>query len=131
MAFRFYNPNPLAIKKIDCSVRALCRVTGMTWDEVHKETSDLSRMMGTMPVDNAAWGAFLRMRGWKRYAVPNSCPDCYTVRAFCRDHPWGYYVLCPSGHVVAAVDGDWFDIFDSGDEVLQYFWSKEELSNVW
>lgn len=122
----FYNPNPMALRKIDCSIRALCRVTGMSWDDVHDETSRLAKMMGTMSVDNDVWGAFLRRRGWKRYAIPNTCPDCYTVRQFCRDHPWGMYVLCPSGHVVAAVDGDYYDTWDSGDEIPMYFWAKED-----
>ena len=126
MAFVFYNPNPLAVRRIDCSIRALCRVTGMKWDDVHKETSDLSRMMGTMSVDDNAWGAFLRMRGWQRYAVPNTCPYCYTVKDFCRDHPWGAYVLCPKEHVVSAVDGDWYDTFNSGDEPILFYWAKEE-----
>ena len=119
----FYNPNPLALRKIDCSIRALCRVTGMSWDDVHRETSELARQMGTMAVDNDAWGAFLRRRGWKRYA---SCPECYTVRQFCRDHPDGAYVLCPSGHAVAAVDGRYYDTFDSGDETVLFYWQWED-----
>lgn len=122
----FYNPNPLAIKRIDCSVRALCRVTGMKWDDVHRETSELARMMGTMSVDDAVWGAFLRRRGWVRYAVPNTCPDCYTVRQFCTDHPYGEYILCPYQHVVAAVDGNVYDTFDCLDETVLYFWVKED-----
>lgn len=126
MGYRFYNPNPLAIKKIDCSVRALCRVTGLSWDDVHRETSELARMMGTMSVEDAAWGAFLRRRGWLRYAVPNTCPNCYTVRDFCRDHPYGAYVLCPYEHAVAVIDGSWYDTWDSGDETIQFYWAKEE-----
>lgn len=122
----FYNPNPMALRKIDCSIRALCKVTGMSWDDVHDEVCQLSKYMGTMPSDNDVWGAFLRRRGWKRYAIPNECPNCYTVKDFCRDHPYGQYVLCPSGHVVAVESGDWFDTWNSCDEVPMWYWSREE-----
>ena len=122
----FYNPNPLALRKIDCSIRALCAVTGMEWDDVHREVSELARQMGTMAVDDDAWGAFLRRRGWKRASIPDTCPDCYTVRRFCEDHPQGMYVLCPHGHAVAAVSGCWMDTWDSGDEVPMYYWYKED-----
>lgn len=123
----YYNPNPLAAKKIDCSVRALCKVTGMSWDDVHDEVCRLSGYMGTMPSDNDVWGAFLRRRGWRRYAVYE---DGYTVRQFCRDHPRGQFVLCPSGHVVACEDGCWMDTWDSGDESVLFFWVKEDMSDV-
>lgn len=120
-----YNPNPMVRRTIDCTVRALCRVTGMTWDEVKDELAMLSKQMCTMEVENEVWGAFLRHRGWRRYAIPNSCPDCYTAKDFAEDHPRGAYVLGCHSHVIAVVDGDWYDTFDSAQEVPVVYWVKE------
>ena len=79
-----------------------------------------------MPSANHVWGAYLRSKGWERCVIPNDCPDCYCVKDFCLDHPTGRYVMAISGHVVAVVDGDYFDTWDSGDEVPVYFWKRND-----
>lgn len=57
--------------------------------------------------------------------TPYDCPDCYTVADFCRDHPNGTYILAIEGHVVAVDHGDWYDTWDSGDEIPIYYWEKK------
>ena len=81
--------------------------------------------MFDMPSSNAVWAEYLRRRGYKRYVIPDSCPDCYTVKDFCRDNPQGKFLLATGSHVVAVKDGDYFDAWDSGNEVPIYFWTKE------
>jgi hypothetical protein len=76
-----------------------------------------------MPNSDSVWGAVLREEGFKRYIIPNSCPDCYTVKDFCIDHPRGTYVLGTGGHVVTVVNGDYFDSWDSGEEVPIFYWA--------
>ena len=78
-----------------------------------------------MPNANHVWGAYLRRKGFKRHSIPETCPDCYTVSDFCRDFPHGVYVLATNGHVLAVVDGDWYDTWDSGGETPLYYWRKE------
>ena len=58
-----------------------------------------------MPSANNVWGSYLRDIGYKRYIIPNTCPDCYTVRDFCIEHAHGRYILATGSHVVAVVDG--------------------------
>ena len=82
--------------------------------------------MGDLPSANSVWGAYLRNRGFKRAIVPNTCPDCFTVEDFCREHPRGMFVLALDGHVVTVVDGDYFDTWNSGNEPVLYYWYKEE-----
>lgn len=67
----------------------------------------------------------MRKMGFSRRSLPDSCPDCYTVADFCKDHPRGLYVLAVNNHVVCVQNGDWFDTWDSGDEIPAYYWSKE------
>ncbi len=82
--------------------------------------------MCDIPNANAVWGAYLRSKGFNRNIVSNDCPDCYTVNDFCREHPEGKYVLALSGHVVAVCDGNFYDTWDSGEEIPIYYWYKEE-----
>ena len=80
--------------------------------------------MGDMPSANHVWGAYLRKNGFKKRLVDDNEVDNYTVIDFCSDHPKGVYVLAISGHVVCVVDGNYYDSWDSGNEVPLYIWSK-------
>lgn len=120
-----YNPHPYHRNVGDCVIRALSKVTGDSWDDVYL---DLAVMYGfnlkDMPSANYVWGAYLRNHGFQRKVIPDSCPDCYRVDDFCTDHPEGTYVLGTGSHVVAVVDGNYYDSWDSGDEVPIYYYQK-------
>ena len=74
---------------------------------------------------NAAWGAVLRQHGFYRAVIPNFCPDCYTARDFCIDHPRGVYVLGFGNHVATVIDGKILDTWDSSDEIPTYYWYRK------
>lgn len=122
--WRYYNSNPIGYKVEDCTVRALSKALNISWDEAHKTLSDASRLMGTMMHDNSVMDAIMRRNGFIRKSIPNYCPECYSVREFCEDHPRGLYVLGTGSHVVTVEDGDWWDSWDSGDEVPIYYWES-------
>ena len=119
-----YNPNPKGRRGNDCTVRAICKLTGEDWMTVYLGICVCGAMLADMPSTNAVWGSWLRDHGYTRKALPDHCPDCYTVEEFCRDYPTGKYLLMLPEHVVAVVDGDWYDSFDSGQETAIYYWMK-------
>ena len=82
-----------------------------------------------MPSADSVWGAVLRSQGFYRYAIPNTCPDCYTAEDFARDHPRGVYVLGYGNHANTVVNGNLFDSWDSRDLVPQYYWSEKLLND--
>jgi len=82
--------------------------------------------MCDMPSSDSVWGALLRQNGFKRRAIPDSCPDCYTAEDFLRDHPEGIYVLGFGGHVATAIDGVLYDAWNSSHEIPQFFWEKKD-----
>lgn len=125
MAFRYFNPNPSRRDVNDCTVRALCRVTGLPWDSVHARLCDVSRQLDDMPESDRAFGAVLHALGFIRHVVPDLCPDCYTVTRFADDYPSGTFVLALSGHVVTVVDGDWYDTHDCADKNIVFVWAHE------
>ncbi|MBR6051139.1 MAG: hypothetical protein IKP68_08060 [Clostridia bacterium] len=120
-----YNPNPTGKRVGDCVVRAICKATGITWDDVYLSLFVEGFEKKDMPSSNDVWGSYLRSLGFDREPIPNTCPDCYRVRDFCLDHPEGAYILVCQSHVVASVDGDYFDTWNSGDEPIYFYWVKE------
>ena len=81
--------------------------------------------MSDMPSSNRVWGEYLYQNGYRRFIIPDSCPDCYTVKDFCKEHPRGKYILATGTHVICVVNGNYYDSWDSGNEVPIYYWRKE------
>lgn len=120
--WRYYNPNPAGKHTGDCVIRAVCKATGKNWDTVLAELYVWSHALKEMPDLNSLWSEYLHSLGFTRHALPDSCPYCYTVRDFCRDHPRGAYILATGTHLVTVVNGDWYDTTDTGFEIPIYYW---------
>lgn len=82
--------------------------------------------MGDMPSGNVVWGRYLSVNGFKKKVPPYHCNGCYTLKDFCDDHKRGTFIVALNNHVVCVKDGDYYDTWDSGDEVPLYYWEKEE-----
>ena len=119
------NPNPLGVHTSDCVIRALAIAQDQSWEQTYIELSMQGFVMGDWGNANIVWSAYLKDRGFKRYAIPNTCPSCFTVKDFCQKYPEGTYILATGTHVVAVIDGNYYDLWNSGDEVPQYYWKKE------
>ena len=115
--YREFNNNPTGRRVGDCAVRAVSLALDKDWETTYLLIALNGLRMGDMPSSNTVWGALLRQNGFYRVNLPNSCPDCYTVRDFAKDHPRGLYTL---------IDGDWYDVFDSGDEPVIYVWHRKD-----
>lgn len=121
----FYNANPINNFTHDCTIRAISTVLGQSWDETFDGVAAVAKEMKTMPSVNRAWGRYLKRKGYVPYFIPDTCPNCYTVRDFCIDHPIGSYILGLDEHVIAVIDGNYYDTWDSGGELPFYYWQKE------
>ncbi len=127
MSFVYFNPNPYGKSVGDCVVRALTRVDGSgDWTRTYLKICAVGALVGDMPSANKVWSDYLLRIGFKRYFLPDTCPDCYTIRDFCADHPNGTYVVSTGSHVVAVVNGDYYDTSDTGSEVPIAYFEKEE-----
>ena len=120
-----YNPSPVGRNVGDCAVRAVSAALGTDWETAYALIALNGYLMGDMPSSNAVWGAVLRQNGYSRYAVPDTCPDCYTIEDFAADHPRGVFVVGTGTHVATIKDGLIWDSWDSSQEIPQYYWTKE------
>lgn len=126
----YYNPNPSGKNVGDCVVRAVSKATGKPWEDTYISLCVQGLIDSDLPSANAVWGNYLRRLGFQRYIVPDTCPDCYTVAQFAAENPVGTYILALSGHVVCVEDGTIFDSWDSSNEVVLYFWVKENQHGI-
>ena len=116
------NPNPLGKTTGDCVVRAIAIATDQSWRKTYRHLCDIGDRQADMPSSNMVWGMDLREKGARQFLLPESCPECITVRAFCDRYPEGIYVIGTGSHAVAVIDGDYYDSWDSGNEIPTYFW---------
>lgn len=122
--YRQYNPNPAHKNVGDCVIRAISKITNQEWERTYVELATQGFMLHDMPSSNHVWGSYLHNKGFRRYIIPDTCPTCYTIKDFCIDHPSGIYAVATGTHVVAVIDGDYYDNWDSGNEIPVYYWRK-------
>lgn len=116
------NPNPAGNDVPDCVIRAICIALDLPWEQVHWELSVLSARYYSVTCDDNLWGRYLYYFGFRPFLMPEYCPECVTVRDFCRIFPRGTYIIGTGSHAVAVIDGNYYDSWDSGNEVPSFFW---------
>ena len=121
----YANPNPCRQEEPDCVVRAISLATGQTWDETHWDLCRLSHERCTMPSVNWLWELYLKEKGFEKFLLPESCPNCMSVRTFCRKFKRGTYIVATGTHAVCVLDGNYMDSWDSGDEVITSYFRKK------
>lgn len=123
------NPNPHGARVGDCVIRAISIATGEDWDKVYVDLCVQGFLMKDMPSSNHVWGSYLQSKGFEKYTIPYSCPDCYTIKDFSNDAPHGTYVVGTGSHAVCVIvdknGGNYFDVWDSGDENPVFCFRKE------
>lgn len=122
MAYKYYNP--IGIDTGDCVVRALSKALNQSWDITYWDLCTYGFSVGDWGNSNRVWDAYLRDNGFKRRVIPDTCPDCYTIKDFCEEHPYGVYVLATGDHAVAAIDGSYYDSFDSGSLTPIFYYER-------
>ena len=116
------NINPSGKQVGDCVIRAISVALNQSWEKTYIELAIQGFMMADMPSSDSVWNEYLKNKGLIRRIVPDTCPNCYTVKQFADDHPEGVYIIFVGQHVVAVIDGNYIDTWDSGDRVPIYYW---------
>lgn len=126
MSYIYYNANPDGKHVQDCVIRAIATVMGLTWEAVSADLSMMQLQIHDLQNSDAVWGEYLYQNGFIKGILPHSCPNCVTVKEFCQIFPRGRYVVATGSHVIAVIDGNYYDTSDTGNEVLIYYWRGSE-----
>lgn len=118
----YYDANPSGSPTGDCVIRAIATITRRPWRDIHWDLAILSNQRCKMMDDNVIWHEYLKNLGFKIYAIQD---PCMRVKDFCNTHPYGEYILGTGRHVVAVIDGNYYDAWDSGNEFPVFYWRKE------
>lgn len=116
------NPNPLHKEAPDCVIRAICIALNENWYDVYDDLCLLGRHECNMPSADSVWGLYLYHLGFEPFILSRNCPQCLTIQLFTFFYPEGTYIIGTGSHAVAVIDGNYYDSWDSGDEIPTYFW---------
>lgn len=119
------NENPAYNRVGDCVIRSISTVLNQSWEETYVSLCVYGFMFCDMPSSNAIWALYLADKGFSRKVI-DAGNTTYTVEDFCKDHPSGSYLLGTGTHAVAAIDGNHYDTWDSGNEQPIYYFEREE-----
>ena len=117
-----YNANPAKKQVPDCVIRAVAVALNLSWLQVSDELYEVARSEYSVTCDDHVWGRYLYMRGFRPFLLPENCPECVTIKRFTKMFPNGVYIIGTGSHAVAVINGDYYDSWDSGNEVPSFFW---------
>lgn len=114
------NPNPCGRFVGDCVIRACSIVLDQSWEQTYLELCIVGFMECDMPSANHVWGKYLESKGFK--CQPYMGNNIRETASQLRD---GRYILATGEHVVAVIDGNYYDAWDSGGEIPIYIWKEK------
>lgn len=125
MNYVYRNNNPMKKRKGDCVINALCTALDKSWEEVFIGLAEIGLLIYETTESDSTWDLYLRNHNFTRHVIPDKCPDCYTVFDFCRENPYGIFVLGTGRHAVCVIDGILYDTWNSLNEIPIIYYKKE------
>lgn len=114
--YKFYNANSRGNFTNDCVVRSISVAENKTWNEVHKELSDLAREQGILLDDVVFVERYLDSK------YNRVCEYSKRVGEFINEYTHGTYLITMAGHITVVVDGILYDVFDPRDRRMWCAW---------
>jgi hypothetical protein len=124
MSFVLYNANPENKLVGDCVIRSISKITNKSWEDVYSDLAVKGLELKDMPSSNNVWANYLYDLGYVSKSLPYECPACFTVNQFADKYNIGKYLVATGTHVVAIMDGKYYDTWDSGNELVTYYFEK-------
>jgi hypothetical protein len=119
-----YNPNPQNRNTGDCSIRAYCKVEGIDWNDAYDMATKLGKEMSMICDDHKVVDKILTENFGYTYVKGEKGAKKKTVNEFAIEHPEGTYIGWVSKHVVAIVNGYYYDSWDSGNRKMNGYYKK-------
>lgn len=130
MSYKYYQPNKKDIKDEvgDCAIRAFTKALNKSWLEVFDELVPFAREHQCLLNQKPAYQDYLAKQNWI-YTSNGKVSKTKTVTKFCKEHQIGSYILYVRvgyrTHLVAVVDGIYYDTWDCGQYLVYGYYQKE------
>jgi len=113
------NPNPCGRFVGDCVIRACSIVLDQSWEQTYLELCVTGLEECDMPSANHVWGRYLEKKGFESIPIKggNIADVARQIHGRC--------ILATGEHVVAVIDGNYYDAWDSGGEYPIYIWKEK------
>lgn len=127
--YRYYQPNEKDLKDQvgDCQVRALSKALGLSWLETFDLVIPICREIQTPSIfacDLVRTKKAMDALGFDYTGISNKKGSIRpTVDSFAKDHKQGTFILTVANHVVACVDGIYYDTWDCGYKSLYGYYT--------
>jgi hypothetical protein len=126
--YQYYQPNKKDMKDKygDCVIRALTKVLDMSWMEVFNDMLPVCTEYQALHNNQIVYTEYLKSKGFIYVGISNKKGTKRpAVKSFAKDHKYGTYFITVANHVVAIVDGCYYDTWDSGEKSIYGYWKKE------
>ena len=130
--YAYYQPNAKDIKDKmgDCQIRALSKALDLTWLQTFDLIMPICREVQAPDIfccDLKVVKELMSRLGFEYTGISTKKgTDRPTVREFAIKHKKGAYVCSLAGHVVAVVDGMYYDTWDCGNKSLYGFYELKK-----
>ena len=130
--YKYYQPNrkDLKDKTGDCQVRALSKVLNISWLEAFDLTIPICRELQTYTIFDCnleKTKEAMSTLGFIYHTISNAKGSKRpTVKEFAKTHTTGKYICKVANHIVAVVDGIYYDTWDSGYKSLYGYYELKE-----
>lgn len=126
--FKYFQPNQLDLKDEygDCTIRALCKVFNESWGKVFEMLIPIIKEYQLLPnfmFYSKHADIVAKSLGLERNKISvKKGSKRPTVLEFTKAHPQGRYIVMVAHHIVAVVDGVYYDTWDCGNKpMFSYF----------
>ena len=130
MSYKYYQPNKKDVKDKygDCTIRALSKAFDISWIEAFDMTIPYCREYQTanlFDMDNKTVQEVMSRLGFEYHGISNKKGTKRpTVESFAKGHKDGTYLLSVAHHIVAVVDGVYYDTWNCGRKSLYGYYEK-------
>lgn len=120
-----YNPNPNGNTKAnDCTIRAYCAAENLKWDDAYDIACQRGRQLAFMPNDGSAVKNIVEEDfGYTRRKLAKE-ERGMTVNDFAIKYNEGTYLVEVARHLVAVIDGEYYDSWDCGEKKIKGYYTK-------
>lgn len=122
--YEYFQPN--THKCGDCAIRAVAKALDVDWEEAMTYLYNTARKINEAPTSAKSITETLKLFGfvWEGFRVRKG-EARPTVADFAKTHEVGRCILRASQHVVCAIGGKYYDIWDCGAKPVYGYWFRE------